>query len=375
MKSIITTISLLLLLLSSCSNGRNDRIKFNPQERTAFSSDSEREVAIAEKRAEANGLNLDSMLNTNGITLTILAPKPTEFISEEYSEQIALKALQLVSTNGISGLGGDPAFALAITATNPVTRNTSTIPQKVMVSLSLNFYIINQYTKEIYGSSSQEITGVGDSFQRALRNSIPVNFTTENLCEMISRSTDKIINWYNTNSQVYIRNVESYIAMGQYECAYALIKSVPVQATQCYSYAESKRDYVLKKYMEQKGDEYYSGMKSIIASAGSDYNPEVYAYYTMIPESSSIKAKAKELFEKYTNGIEKARAEAISHERYIEQEQLAIQRLQLQAEVEASQSIERASTNATEEESPSFFDGLLAQVVSVAVPHLMSFIL
>ena len=79
MKVKVRNIALCILsvLFLSCNN--NGGKKFNPQGREqVFTSDADRQEAIAKKRAELDSLNIDTekLLFENNIKLTVLPPAP-----------------------------------------------------------------------------------------------------------------------------------------------------------------------------------------------------------------------------------------------------------------------------------------------------------
>lgn len=364
----------LLLLLASCADKKKG-VMFCPQERIHYTNDEERENAIARKRAQANS-SLPDSLSTHGITLSIFAPKPNDFITEEFSSSIALKTLNIISSNGICALnGGETVFSMIVSSSTPTMKQSASLPQKTITSLTLSFYIVNQISNEIYGSYSEDFSGVGDTFQNSMMNILSSDFDKPQLKRMITSSTQRIVDWFINNDQDYKNKLDAAIFMQQYDLAFALINSVPNEASVCYNYAESKRKEVLNNYLLQKSEVYITKLKEAILKSKDSYNPEVFAFYSMIPEGNKNKEIAEKLLENYLHKIDQRTNEQIQHVRNLELEEIEIKKLQVMADIEASKAVVQHQDQPERNKTPSFFDKLLAQVVSASVPHLMSLIL
>jgi len=397
-------LSIISILLLGCSGSQTPKgTMFKPQEKASTMTQVEKEAAIAKKRQELSIVSIDSVLYSNQIKLTILPPKPEGDISLRASECIQMKALQMVTANGIGGLGGDPRHILAITMTQTGKEATSTIPQKMICSYDLTFYVANVATNEIYGSCVLPIQGVGNSFEEATINAARSNLNEKNVKEMLRNSCDKIIAWYNTHLDEFKKQVKACELKGNYEQAYLLVSSVPQGATECFKYAQNVQDDLLMKWNKQKGEENLIAMKNLIGQSGLKYNPEVYAYYSLLPVDSPQKKDADSLFSKYIESISEEERNAKEHDRYIEAEKIALEKLRVQQTLEASQStmgqysslsnvhcvsdnsgndndfIKSAVTNVAVMAATSIstgnpvLDAVLPQVASFAVPKLFDY--
>ena len=95
------------MTLTACTNGQKSETtgkKFNPTERTSSMTDSQREEALAAKRA-ALDVNIDSILYSHGVRFAIVEPKTGGDITQDIADRISMKMLQIASQNGISGVG------------------------------------------------------------------------------------------------------------------------------------------------------------------------------------------------------------------------------------------------------------------------------
>lgn len=369
-----------ILLLVSC-NGNQKGVKFTPKERTSNLTEQEREDAISKKHLELSGLNADTLLFSNNIKLTVLSPKPKDEITLKVSELAETKMIQVACQNGISGLGTTPIFVLAMTMT-PISKGiTSTIPEKKTGTYTINIYVGNMVTKDIYASTSLQIMGVGDTFEQVAINAVSSIENIPEFQQMLKKASAKIIQWYDTNVATFKMQVEELLALGEYAQAYALLSSVPEDASQCFDYVKLKQVTVLNRLMEQRKADYLVEMKNAIAEAGTSYNAKVAGYYQMIPANCSEKEIADKLYTKYMADIESSVNNEIEHKRYMEKAELEYRVLQVQAEIEATHAtmnkhqsesatsyIQDATTSSNEESGT--FDMILANVVNLAVSHV-----
>jgi hypothetical protein len=149
------------------------------------------------------------------------------------------------------------------------------------------------------------------------------------------------------------------VANQDYATAYALLATVPKEASVCYKYATKRQGQVLDEMKMQKAEELLSELKNSIASAGEHYNPMVAGCLKMIPANSKQYAEAEKLYDEYVKHIQDVRIDSIKHEQKIELERLAIEQLKLKYEQEASMKVaEKALTppkgiEASEEETSS----------------------
>ena len=334
-------IILVALLLTACGNSSKQGAKFAPKEREqAFATEAERQAAIEKKRAELDSLKLDiqTLVFDNNIKLTVLPPAVTGDISEEASTLMAGKMMQIVAQNGIGGYGNSPAFALAVVMSPTGRATTGTAPQRMISKYTVTFVVANMLTGDVYASHSQDIEGVGASFTEASRNAVNEIKNTPALQQMLKTASERIVAWYN-HVPGFKTVVEEFVSKQDYETAYALLASVPKEASVCLAYATSRQNKVLAEMQNQKAAENLSELKNAIAAAGEKYDPMAAGYLKMIPANSKQYAEASKLYDNYIKHIQDVRLDSIKHEQKMELERLAEEQVKLQHQQNASMKI------------------------------------
>lgn len=308
MKRIYNIIGIALMgcLVLSCSNGQKKNKGFNPEERTSSLSIEERDQRLAQKRAEL-GFDLDSLVASHGVKLSIVMPKVQGDITEEISEKMAIKMLQMASQNGMSGLGTNPNFVLGAEISQTGRAATGTAPQKMTVQYELTFKVMNALNGDVFGTSMQEVQGVGASFEEANLNAIKEIKNTPQIQKFLQAANDRILKWYNENLQVIKNQVQKAEAEGNYELALALLNSIPEQSTS-YKYVAEKQDALLKGMLHKRAADMLAEMESVLASSGDDFNPAVGAYFSLIPTDCPEHATAQKMYAEYEKKCKERRA-------------------------------------------------------------------
>lgn len=337
---------LLSVLFLSCNNNGGKR--FNPQGREqVFASDADRQEAIAKKKAELDSLNIDTekLLFENNIKLTVLPPAPNGDLTLSASKAMAAKMLQITALNGIGGYGNSPAFAFAAVFTPTGRATTGTVPQRMISKYTISFVVGNMLTGDVYATYETDVEGVGATFEEATDNAVSQVKNDNGLQQMLKTASERIMSWYNKNPQGFKAIVEDFVAKQDYATAYALLATVPQEASVCYEYAAKRQGQVLEDMKMQKAEELLSELKNTIASAGDHYNPMVAGCLKMIPVNSKQHAEAEKLYDSYVKHVQDVRLDSIKHEQKLELERLAMEQVKLKYEQEASMNVaEKALT-------------------------------
>lgn len=326
---------------------------YNPQPKGSGMSDYQRQEAIDKKRSELNG-RLAPADYKNAVKLTIMVPKITDEFTIQSAELMACKMLQISAANGVAGYGGDPSFVFAGVITSMQKGITSTVPKKNYTKYNISFYVANIITGDVFGFISQEITGVGDSEELACLNAVQSIENTNEIQLFLKESCSKIVDWYETNKATVISRINQQIQLEEYAKAYALMLSIPEAATTCFAYAQENIDDVYAKYREQLSTNYYYAMLDAM-SAGEDYNPVAGAYIRLIPHNSSIYPTADDAFNAYVAHCKDIEDAKRAHEMYMEKENLAIERINAEANLKASEALvlqNQAELERIEQEQP-----------------------
>ncbi len=306
----IIGVALMAVAIMSCGGQqKSEGKKFAPKERESSLTDSERKAAIAQKKTELlGGLNLDTLLYNHGVKFSIVQPKVQgEDITQDISDRISMKLLQMACQNGISGLGENPKFVFGTEIAQTGRAATGTAPQKMTVQYQLTYKVMNAVTGDVYATAIQDVMGVGSSFVEANQNFVKEIKNTPEIQKMLQTASERIIDWYNKNVQTVKNEIETAAGKGDYDLALALASSVPQPATAAYQYASSKMGELTKGLMHKKAADMLGEMTAAVASADDDFDPSIGAYLKLIPTDAPEHAKAQELYKTYNQKCKERR--------------------------------------------------------------------
>lgn len=282
-------------------------------------------------------VNSDETMLDNKIAITILT-LPSNSISANSNDLLQTRLLNIVSSNGLGCIGGEPCFVLFAKVNKVNETLTNTIPQKYSINYLANLYVGNIITGEVYGSCLSEIIGVGQSKEKAEINALRNLRNTKDIESMLKESTAKIIEWYRTDSLAFFSRVNHFQTTGKYDLAVYLLKNVPVETGTIYERAQELLPGILDKLGQQQGKDALAEMKGI-AYNKTEYNPEIMAWYKLIPVDSNIKAQADSILNSYINGLDQNIQSKINHDQYKEREELAIRKLQIELDIKANEEL------------------------------------
>ena len=323
--------ALTLAMVACGGNKKPQGVAFNPEaDSDSQMSDAEREARIAAKRSEYNAQN-DVMSNiadfASSIKLTVMVPADDD-ISVAMQRQIENKLVQMVTLNGIGGLGGDPRYVLAPVAELQKKEVTSTAPVRHLVKYNITFYVADIITGTVFSSESTDVTGVGDSDELAVIAAFnELNHKDAKFQKMLIDAKAKIISYYQEHGADFIKQAQLLIAQQEYGQAMAVLGSIPVEAEEFYPTAVKMMGDITPKYIAKECGLALSQMKAALGRPTDEngYNLEAMQYYALIPNNSECKAEADALANQYKLDVANSQAKKEETARFNAELQAKIQ--------------------------------------------------
>lgn len=323
--------ALTLAMVACGGNKKPQGVAFNPEaDSDSQMSDAEREARIAAKRSEYNAQN-DVMSNiadfASSIKLTVMVPADDD-ISVAMQRQIENKLVQMVTLNGIGGLGGDPRYVLAPVAELQKKEVTSTAPVRHLVKYNITFYVADIITGTVFSSESTDVTGVGDSDELAVIAAFnELNPKDAKFQKMLIDAKAKIISYYQEHGADFIKQAQLLIAQQEYGQAMAVLGSIPVEAEEFYPTAVKMMGDITPKYIAKECGLALSQMKAALGRPTDEngYNLEAMQYYALIPNNSECKAEADALANQYKLDVANSQAKKEETARFNAELQAKIQ--------------------------------------------------
>lgn len=146
------------------------------------------------------------------------------------------KLNQLVTLNGCVGEGFDNRFIITAHLITLDEKNTSTVPTKVVVNLSVTIYIGDSTVGTLFSSANVEVKGMGEDVNSARKNAIrKINSRSPELLAAIEEGKRRISVFYEDSAPEIISKANALFAKGNYEEAIAELAVIP---SNCSKYQE-----------------------------------------------------------------------------------------------------------------------------------------
>jgi len=165
---------------------------------------------------------------------TYLEPNQ-EGMSDKVSSILENKLNQIALKNGVGGDALNPRFIITAKVAILSKEVTPTAPPMHALTLDVTFYIGDGIDGIKYGTTNINLKGVGKNeskaFISALNNIKPTNSIFKSF---VSDSKQKIMDYYNNNCDIILKEAEAMVSMNQFDEAIEKLIVVPKVSSDCY---------------------------------------------------------------------------------------------------------------------------------------------
>lgn len=211
------------------------------------------------------------------------------------------KMRQIVTLNG---LGADNRAQFFITcAVNLTDKDVITgAPTRIVQNADLTFYIADAGTQRIYETYAMSVRGVGENENKAFISAFKnVKPTSPELKGFVERATKKIVEYYESQIDNFIKQAEALAKMGEFESALYILSAVP-DVCEGYDRVNDAAIDVYQKMIDAESLMMLQKAKTVWA-AGHNYEAaeeagmylaEVSPYSSCYAEAEALAAEIKE---------------------------------------------------------------------------------
>lgn len=164
------------------------------------------------------------------------------YLSKSYGSQVdALltnKLQQIAILGGMSGAGFDDRFIITARIIVNDKQQTSTIPQKTALRLSVTIYIGDGYDGTLFSSWETEVRGIGSDDTQAYLSAIrKLSVSNADLQASVERGKQRIVTYYDNSSKDIIASAKALAASGKHDQAIITLLAIP-SASSAYDQAQ-----------------------------------------------------------------------------------------------------------------------------------------
>jgi hypothetical protein len=186
----------------------------------------------------------------------------------EAKRQLENKLNQITSSNGLGGNEYNPRFVITVVPNVLNKEIISGAPTLISQNIDFTFYIGDGIDNTLFTSVNISTTGIGENLNKSYIEAIKgIKVNDFKFKKFIAEGKDKIINYYISNCEIFLKNTESIAKQGKYDEAIYELSSIPPASNECYSKCQDR----LILYFQQKIDseclKKLNQAKSIWASA------------------------------------------------------------------------------------------------------------
>ena len=157
-----------------------------------------------------------------------------------------LKLRQMATQNGFGSTSG--RFALTSNVVFTDKQATTTAPPQFVVSLEVQFYVVDVMEQVIIDEMSMPAKGIDRLENKAAIRAInSISVRTPQVRRFMNGARDKIVAYYNTRVPVIVQKADSYAAMENYDMALFVLTDIPESVDQYPMVLERMVDIYNKK--------------------------------------------------------------------------------------------------------------------------------
>ena len=150
-------------------------------------------------------------------------------------DMLASKMRQICTLNGLAGEGSNPLFSMKATIDVLSKELTATAPPMHALTLTVNLFIVDNETGNVFSQTSVDVKGVGQNetkaYIAAMRNIDPKRGQFK---AFVDQGKNKIIEFYNSQCDFVISKANALKAQGRNQEASQVLYSVPKVCKDCY---------------------------------------------------------------------------------------------------------------------------------------------
>jgi hypothetical protein len=215
------------------------------------------------------------------ISIAAVVPEQVGSIPSGAASTLENKMRQIVTQNGLGASEYGSRFAI-LPGMNILSKDiTPTAPPQQALTVEFVFYIVDAVSQTIFSQTSVQFKGVGQSEEKAMIQVIKnINPKMGQFKGFVEKGKEKIIEYYNSKCDVFLKNAQSLAGQRKYEEALYILSSVPDVCRECYDRSSDLSIEIYKQYDDYTCGQYLAAAKAAWANIDHDKAAENLAYIT-----------------------------------------------------------------------------------------------
>jgi len=294
---------LLALLLFSCGSNPEENTLKKESNNSAFENTNSDLENKTKKTEESYAIK-----DTISIKLTPYVPENLD-IGATGVKLLVDRLNSGITKVGFGGDGSNPRFIIGPSITLLSKNITSTAPTKYANTYEINFMVVDVVTETIFTSYQTEFKGIGDSPEKAFLSGIRnIKFDNKEFMDFLVSAEEKIFSFFESNCGAILAEANSEAQMRNYDEAFAILKSIPSEAPECFMNVQEKKIEFFQLSLNKNCNEILAKMKAEFGKfndpSASGFNTEAMSYYSMIDRQSECYSEAQNIYNEYLKNLD-----------------------------------------------------------------------
>ena len=202
--------------------------------------------AFALKAQETNV----GMSDMDRIAVCAYVPEQTSPLPEEASAALESKMRQMISAQGMESTDYYSRFVVMPQISVSEKTVIPGVRPLVQMEVEVSFYLGDSSNGNVYGRCTKTLTSVQPSEQKAYTAAFKsLNVKDPEVVKMLLEGKKKILEYYETQIDLIIKQAESLAAANDFEAAFGMLISVPNVCKEAYNKAMDAAASIYQSYM------------------------------------------------------------------------------------------------------------------------------
>lgn len=155
-------------------------------------------------------------------------PVSTHNISNDAATMLYNRLNQAVALNGIGSSDNSNKFLMVTSVGVLSIEPTETVPMRYMAEIEISMFIVDNSRKLVFSQEIITKKGVGDNENDAVKEAMKsIKSRDPKLKKMIVTGKNKILDYYNTECELVVKTINTYLELGMYDEAMNELNAIP----------------------------------------------------------------------------------------------------------------------------------------------------
>ncbi|MDA9986437.1 hypothetical protein N9E11_00240 [Crocinitomicaceae bacterium] len=186
------------------------------------------------------------------IAIKAYVPKDLGDLTPKAQKALKGRLERIITKNGIGGSSYDNRFVLTAKVVELSKDKVPTTPPVYNYQLEVTLLVGDAVEGTLFASHVIEVKGAGNTYNSAYMKAVKrIKDRNPEYQEFLDEAKNKIIEYYNSKCDFYLKEAESLTSQDQFEAAIATLTSIPEVCKECYDKAMDAVGPVYKKQIDK----------------------------------------------------------------------------------------------------------------------------